>query len=218
MVLQNVPTLRHILPDAAVSRNKKSYAEKDEPLSDEELDAIAKRLRLGRWNFYGALYGPAPVRNVLWSVIKEAFSTIEGAQFILPGYTKDHPVLQTRAGTLQGIPFLDKLAWIDWEPNGAHLFFSPIAKISGENGMLQYSMTKKRCAEYRIDFIGTFVVGKSVASSRISTCKPTDVLGMREMHHIVCIVYSRYNKAKRYKSHTLIRQLIRDAASNGWGE
>jgi hypothetical protein len=82
MVLQNVPTLRHILLDAAVSGSKKTYTEKDEPLNDEELDAIAKKLRLGRWNFYGALYGPEPVRNVLWSIIKEAFSKIEGAQFI----------------------------------------------------------------------------------------------------------------------------------------
>jgi hypothetical protein len=80
MVLQNVPTLRHILLDAAVSGNKKSYSDKDDPLNDEELDAIAKKMKLGRWNFYGALYGPDPVRNVLWTVIKDAFSKIEGAQ------------------------------------------------------------------------------------------------------------------------------------------
>jgi len=160
MVLQNVPTLRHILLDAAYSGNKKSYTDKDEPLNDEELDAIAKKLKLGRWNFYGAVYGPEPVRNVLWSTIKQAFSTIEGAQFILPEETTEHPVLQTRSGTLQGIPSLDELAWVNWQPNGAHLFFSPIAKITGEDGMLQYSMTKKRCKEAGIDFIGTFTIGK----------------------------------------------------------
>jgi hypothetical protein len=159
MVLQNVPTLRHILLDAAVSGTKKSYTESEAPLNDEELDAIAKKLKLGRWNFYGALYGPEPVRNVLWSVIKSAFSQIEGVKFILPEETDDHPVLKTRNGTLQGIPSLDELAWVNWEPNGAHLFFSPIAQISGENAMLQYSITKKRCLEAGIDFIGTFVVG-----------------------------------------------------------
>lgn len=167
MVLQNVPTLRHILLDAAVNGNKKSYTLKDEPLNDEDLDAIAKKLKLGRWNFYGAVYGPEPVRNVLWSVIKQAFSTIEGAQFIFPEDTKDHPVLQTRKGTLRGIPSLDELAWVNWEPNGAHLFFSPIAKISGDDAMLQYSMTKKRCTEFGIDFIGTFVIGRSPISSKI---------------------------------------------------
>jgi hypothetical protein len=159
MVLQNVPTLRHILLDAAVDGPKKSYSNSDGPLTDEKLDEIAKKKKLGRWNFYGALYGPEPVRNVLWSVIKQAFSKIEGVQFILPEVTTEHSVLKTRKGTLQGIPSLDELSWVNWEPNGAHLFFSPIAQISGENAMLQYSITKKRCAEAGIDFIGTFIVG-----------------------------------------------------------
>jgi hypothetical protein len=78
MVLQNVPTLRYILLDVAVDGSKKSYSNSDGPLTDEELDEIAKKKKLGRWNFYGARYGPEPDRNVLWSVIKQAFSAIEG--------------------------------------------------------------------------------------------------------------------------------------------
>jgi hypothetical protein len=57
MILQNVPTLRHILIDAAVLGSKSSYtSDINKPLDDAELDAIAKKLNLGRWNFYGALY------------------------------------------------------------------------------------------------------------------------------------------------------------------
>lgn len=56
MALQNVPTIRHILLDAAVMGSKAEYTSKTEPLNDDELDAIAKKLNLGRWNFYGALY------------------------------------------------------------------------------------------------------------------------------------------------------------------
>jgi hypothetical protein len=68
-------------------------------------------------------------------------------------------VLHTRAKTLSGIPTFDELKWIDWLPNGAHLFFSPISKISGDDAMLQYEVTKKRCTEAGLDFIGTFTVG-----------------------------------------------------------
>ena len=60
---------------------------------------------------------------------------------------------------MQGIPTYDELKWIDWIPNGAHLFFSPIAKVAGEDAMLQYGITKKRCQEAGLDFIGTFTVG-----------------------------------------------------------
>ena len=118
MVLQNVPTLRHILLDAAVMGDRKSYSSSTEPLTDEELDGIAEKLGLGRWNFYGALYGPAPVRDVLWSVVKGAFSSIKGAKFFFPEDRPDNSVLQTRANTLQGIPSVDELKWVDWLPNG----------------------------------------------------------------------------------------------------
>jgi hypothetical protein len=50
--------LRHILLDAAIRSNKKSYTDSGEPLSGKKLDTIAAKLELGRWNFYGTLYGP----------------------------------------------------------------------------------------------------------------------------------------------------------------
>lgn len=178
MILQNVPTLRSILMDAAVYNNKRAYSNSDKPLTEAELDIIAKKLDLGRWNFYGALYvclnypsaifisanlenqGPEPIRKALWGVIKEAFSTIPGAKFYSPeDRNEQYSVLKTRALTMQGIPTYDELRWVDWLPNGAHLFFSPIAKISGEDAVLQYQVTKKRCDEADLDFIGDFIVG-----------------------------------------------------------
>ncbi|KAL4861875.1 hypothetical protein BDV12DRAFT_207686 [Aspergillus spectabilis] len=201
MILQNVPTLRHILIDAAVLGPKSTYtSDITKPLNDTELDAIAKKLNLGRWNFYGALYGPEPIRNIHWALIKEAFSAIPGAKFYLPEDIKEYCVLHTRANTLRGIPNFDELKWIDWLPNGAHLFFSPISKISGDVAMLQYEVTKRRSLEAGLDFIGTFTVG------------------MREMHHIVCIVFDRKIAEQKKKAHWLIKTLIGDCAEHGWGE
>lgn len=214
--------MRSILMDAAVYRPKKYYVEKygldpTKTISDADQDRIAKDLDLGRWNFYGALYvrsslpehslisryiqGPEPIRNVLWSVIKEAFSTIPGAKFYFPeDRTEEHSVLRTRANTLQGIPTFDELRWVDWLPNGAHLFFSPIAKISGDDAMLQYQVTRKRCDEAGLDFIGDFLVG------------------MREMHHIVCVPFDREDPESKRKAKWLIQTLIKDCAAYGWGE
>ena len=181
--------------------NRKSYIDSKNPLTDDEMDAIAKKLSLGRWNFYGAVYGPEPVRNVLLSVIKDAFlKGIPGAKYYEPEDMPDNIVLQTRHNTLQGIPSTTELKWVDWLPNGAHLFFSPIAKVSGDDGMAQYQLCRRRCEEAGMDFIGTFVVG------------------MREMHHIVCIVFDRKDRESRRKAHWLIKTLIDDAAELGWGE
>jgi len=76
MILQNVPSLRHVLLDAAVAGTKKDYYAGDDPIPDAELNNIAKKLNLGRWTFYGALYGPEPIRNVLWGAIKASFSQV----------------------------------------------------------------------------------------------------------------------------------------------
>ena len=106
------------------------------------------------------LQGPEPVREVLWKIIKDSFSVIPGAKFFFPeDRTEEHSILQTRAKTLQGIPTFDELRWVDWLPNGAHLFFSPITKISGDDATLQYQVTKKRCLEAGLDPICDFVVG-----------------------------------------------------------
>lgn len=201
MVIQNVPSIRHILLDAAVMGPKSSYTSSNKPLSDEELDAIAKKLNLGRWNFYGAMYGPEPIRKAMWEVIKASFGRIEGAKFFFPEDVPDpKAVLHIRAKTLQGIPTFDELKWVDWLPNGAHLFFSPISKISGEDANLQYAITKKRILEAGFDFIGTFTIG------------------MREMHHIVCLVFDRNDPDSKERAHKLIRTLIDDCAQQGWGE
>lgn len=36
--------------------HKSDYTSSKEPIDDATTDAIGKKLNLGRWNFYGALY------------------------------------------------------------------------------------------------------------------------------------------------------------------
>jgi hypothetical protein len=157
-------------------------------------------LQLGRWNFYGALYGPEPIRAAMWQAVKALFSAIPGAKFYFPEDMPHNVVLQTRHLTLQGVPTTTELKWVDWLPNGAHLFFSPIAKVTGDDAEAQYQITRQRCEEAGFDFIGTFVIG------------------MREMHHIVCLVFDRNDPDSCRRAHWVITTLIDDAAERGWGE
>ncbi|KAJ5813805.1 uncharacterized protein N7503_000555 [Penicillium pulvis] len=63
--------------------------------------------------------------------------------------------------------------------------------------MEQYAEMKKRCHEAGLDFIGTFTVG------------------MREMHHTVCIVFNKEDAVEKKKAHWLIKTLIGDCAAKG---
>jgi hypothetical protein len=51
-----------------------------------------------------------------------------------------------------------------------------------------------------LDFIGTFTIG------------------VREMHHIVCIAFDRKNEEQKKKALWLVETLTDDCAKQGWGE
>ena len=155
----------------------------------------------------------------MWGVIKQAFSAIEGVKFFFPEDIKENCVLHTRHKTLQGIPTFDELKWIDWIPNGAHLFFSPITKVSGEDAILQYSVTKKRVIESGLDFIGTFTVGmREMRKTLLNHCQLKKLIFLSEIDHIVCIVFNRKDEDEKRRAHSLIKILIADCAAHGWGE
>ena len=78
MVIQNAPTIRNCLLDAAVLAPKTHYTSSKNVLSEEELDKIAKQINVGRWNVYGAMYGPKPMRDLQWEVLKNRFLQIPG--------------------------------------------------------------------------------------------------------------------------------------------
>ena len=103
MVLQNVPTLRSIMIDAAVMGTKKDYfpdKPANQPLTDAELDYLAEKHGLGRWNFYGTVYGPPSIQEAMLSVIKNAFLQVPGANFYLHHEMPDNKVAEVWHDTL----------------------------------------------------------------------------------------------------------------------
>ena len=46
----------------------------------------------------------------------------------------------------------------------------------------------------------------------------TFIIGMREMHHIACVVYDRKDAAQRRRAQWLMQNMIDDCAARGWGE
>jgi hypothetical protein len=82
MVIQNAPTIRNTLIDAAVYAPKSHYTSSKEVLSSEEIDEIAKKINVGRWNVYGAMYGPKPMRDFQWEVLKNTFMQVPRASVL----------------------------------------------------------------------------------------------------------------------------------------
>jgi len=200
--IQNVPVLRNIIMDAAAVSKRTEWYDGDGPLPAEAIERMKRELNLGYWNFYGTLYGPPPVIDMFYGMIKDAFGTIPGAKFYTHEDRADRGghVLQDRHKINNGIPSLDELQLLEFVPNGGHICFSPVSAPDGKDALKQAQMVKRRADEYRKDYAAQFIVG------------------LREMHHICLFPYDTKDPQARQETLDMTRQLVREAAAEGYGE
>jgi 4-cresol dehydrogenase (hydroxylating) len=200
--LQNVPVLRNIFLDAGVVSKRNEWYDGDGPVPQEAIERMKSELGLGYWNFYGSLYGPPPMMDAYYSMIKDAFGQIPGARFYTADERDDRGghILQDRHKINRGQPSLDELALLDWIPNGGHVCFSPISAPDGKDAMKQYVMVRDRCNEYSKDYAAQFIIG------------------LREMHHICLFLYDTQDAEDKREALELTRLLVREGAEAGYGE
>ena len=66
-VIQNAATIRSLLLVAGINATRSQYHSGPGPIPDSAAKKIMADQDIGMWNFYGALYGPPPLMDVLWS-------------------------------------------------------------------------------------------------------------------------------------------------------
>jgi len=152
------------------------------------------------WIFYGTVYGPEAARNASLDTIRKAFSVISSAKYIFPNDVPADHYLHSRVKICSGVPELTDLNWLQWTPNGAHLFFSPISPTDGRDARKLYDIVKKRHDEFGFDMMPAFCVAP------------------REMHFIDCLVYNRGDEDEKRRVVACLRAMIDDAAKEGYGE
>ncbi|KAK6518217.1 hypothetical protein TWF506_005376 [Arthrobotrys conoides] len=202
-VIGNVPQIRNVIQELAVTgKGRAEFYDKKTPMPREVIREHAKKMAFGdvSWFFYGTVYGDDETRAKSLGIIKEAFSKIPGAKFNLP---EDMPVghyLRDRVDVCSGKPVLRELDWLNWVPNAAHLFFSPIVPTKGRDARLVHELVTKLHKKWGFDSFPTWCV-----------------LG-RELHYIANIVYDRADPDAKRRAICLMREMIGKAAEEGYGE
>jgi 4-cresol dehydrogenase (hydroxylating) len=200
-VIQNAATIRSLLLVAGINATKSQYFKGNGPIPDSAARQIMADQDIGMWNFYGALYGPPPVMDALWSTIRDAFAKVPGAKFYFPEDRKrDDDVLKHRALTMRGVPRLTEYSFVNWVGGGGHIGFSPVSPIKGADALKQYQMVRDRLHEYGFDYMSVFAIG------------------WREMHHVVELVFDRQDPETKRKAYEVFKILIKEAATSGYGE
>jgi 4-cresol dehydrogenase (hydroxylating) len=200
-VIQNAATIRSLVLDAAIFAAKSQYTSGEGPIAPSVAQRIMADQEIGMWNFCGALYGPPPITDALWTVIRDSFAAIPGVKFYFPQDRKRRPdILIHRAETMKGVPKLTEFGFLNWAGGGGHVGFSPVSPTTGKDAIKQFQMVSRRVHEYGFDYMGLMAVG------------------FRELHHVTVIVYDQTNPKERQKLNELFGLLVREAAAEGYGE
>lgn len=202
-ILENVAQLKHCIQEvAALGHPRSTFYRGDGPIPMEVIRRELRKLPSGdcTWIYYGTTYGPAHIRKYKLDIIDQEFNKVPGCRRIDPASIPPEHYFWARHRVASGTPDLHELAWLNWFPNGAHVFFSPVASITATDAMKLLQIAKTRHQEAGIDMFPAFCVG------------------LREMHLILNIVYDRDNPESREAAMRCMRAMIDDAARDGYGE
>lgn len=201
MLIPNAAFTVGLLWEASIKTTRAHYTTTKGPVPDSALRKIMSDHKLGMWNFYAALYGPKPMMDNTFKVVREALGSIPGARFYFDGDRKGDPSWDYRVKLMRGIPNMTEFNMTNWVGgSGAHVDFSPISPTRGDDAVKQYQMIKTRAHEHGFDYIGEFAVG------------------WRDMHHVFSLTFDRSDADERRRARALFNLLIEDAAKAGYGE
>jgi 4-cresol dehydrogenase (hydroxylating) flavoprotein subunit len=200
MLIPAVAMTVELIWEAAVQKTRRDYYQGSGPLPGSARKKIQQDLRIGAWNFYGALYGPPPMMDNTWEVIRDSFAAIPGAKFYFDDDRKGDVAWEYRKKLGMGVPNMTEYGLMNWIPNGAHIDFSPISPVTGDDAMKQYVLIRDRCHAAGFDYCGEFAVG------------------WRDMHHIFCLTFDRTDAQQKANAHKLFGELVEAAAVAGYGE
>ncbi|KAJ5629132.1 vanillyl-alcohol oxidase [Penicillium herquei] len=203
MILENVAQLRHISMQVGLEGKPRSHYYKGTGrVPSNIIHDAAKKLSHGdcSWLYYGMAYGPPEIRKYKLEIIDKEFTKIPGARRIDPSTLPKDDYFWVRDKIASGVPEIEELRWVNWHPNGGHIAFSPVSPVRGSDATALWDIAQRCCEEFNLDLFPTFVVG------------------LREMHLIVEIVFNRDDPVMRDNARASLRGMIDDAAKKGYGE
>lgn len=202
-ILGNIPQLRHAIQELAVTgKPRTEWYNGPGRLPPEVIREGVKKLPVGdiSWVFYGTQYGDETSIFSQLSLINSDFAKISGSKFYLPSDLPTFHYLHSRVQVCSGAPVLRELDWLNWKPNAAHLFFSPITPTKSKDARTIHAIIDRLHKKWGFD---TF---------------PTLCVAGREMHYIANIVYDRADDEEKSRARGLMREMISAAAKEGFGE
>ena len=167
-------------------------------ISDDEIAKFAAAHDLGMWNTYIALYGtPAQVAESE-RIVRGAFAAIDG-EVMTQEQMQGNPWFHHHATLMRGGLSLEEVGLARWKGAGGGLaWFAPVAPAKGSETQGQIDLAKQILAKHGFDYTAAFAVG------------------MRELHHIIALLYDKSDPAEEQRADACYRELVTGFGDRGW--
>ena len=134
---------------------------------------LMQRKGYGAWNVYAALYGTPEQVDVNWRMVKGAFEASGGEVLTAEDVDTDDPLWQYRVDMMSGTLSMREFSLYNYRGGGGSTWFAPVSQAMGSETLNQMHLAKRILGEYGFDYVALFIIG------------------WRDMHHIVDLLYDR---------------------------
>ncbi|WP_345984540.1 FAD-binding oxidoreductase [Sulfurimonas sp. HSL-1656] len=199
-IIPNAFTIASTLYEAAGVVSRADYVEGNRAITDAEIEKIKKDTGMGTWNVYAGLYGTEEANELNWKIIQSAVSAnFKNVAFLTAAEMGDDPIFTYRADLMRGYMTLQEFGLYNWRGGGGSMWFAPVAPAEGKHTLNQSALAKKILNKYEFDYVAEFIVG------------------WRDMHHIVDLLYNRNDPEEMQRAHDCYAELVREFAAQGYG-
>jgi 4-cresol dehydrogenase (hydroxylating) len=198
-VIPNAVVIAHALYEAPVKAKRSDHVTGPGAISDEAVRQLMKQHNLGAWNVYAALYGTQEQVDVNWKIVTQALGKSGKAKIVTEQDAGDDPAFAYRAALMRGDMNLVEFSLYNWRGGGGSLWFAPVSQARGSETLKQMALTKRILAKHGLDYNGEFIVG------------------MRDMHHIVDVLYDRTDPTMTKAAYECFDELLTAFSAEGYG-
>lgn len=198
-VIPNSFTIASTTWEGPIHVNRSDYFTGKGTIPDEALEKIRKDYNLGAWTVTAALYGDEVTVEHNWKLVQQAFAHRDDIEYHTEENMGHDPIFRYRANLMRGKPNLQEFSLYNWRGGGGSMWFAPVAPASGDHTLNQMQLAKKILAKYGLDYVGEFIVG------------------MRDLHHLVDVLYDRNDEEQRLNAKAAFSELIQEFAKQGYG-
>jgi 4-cresol dehydrogenase (hydroxylating) len=198
-IIPNSGVIAHALYEAPLKAKRSDYVSGPGSIPDEAVRRLVKDHHMGIWNVSAALYGTKEQVDVNWKIVTGAFGKSGKAKFLTEQEAGNDPQFAYRAALMRGGMDLKEFKLYNWRGGGGSLWFAPVSQARGSETLKQMKLAKEILAKHGLDYSGEFIVG------------------MRDMHHILDMLYDRTDPAMTKAAYQCFDELVTRFSAEGYG-